>query len=205
MAKWREDIEKALNNLGGQAHLSDIYCEIEKIREGKLSQKWHSVVRGEIERFSSDSKVYNGKLDFFYSVEGKGNGIWGLRNFKVTKETVDLTEDDISFVEGKEKLRKHIFKERNPRLVLEAKKNFKKENGKLYCEVCGFDFENKYGDIGIDFIEAHHIKPLSDMEEESETRVEDLVMLCSNCHKMIHRKRPWLSKNKLSELINKNN
>ncbi|MGU8539069.1 hypothetical protein ACV3P9_02215 [Clostridium perfringens] len=29
-------------------------------------------------------------------------------------------------------------------------------------------------------------------------------MLCSNCHRMIHRRRPWLSKEELELLIDKN-
>lgn len=204
MNSWKDDIITTLNNLGGEGHLSDIYSTIEKIRgKENLSKSWKSVMRGTIERFSSDSKVFTNKEDLFYSVEGKGNGIWGLRNYVPNRTTVDLTEDDISFPEGKESLKIHILKERNPKLVLESKKIFKKNNGKLFCEVCGFDFEKKYGEIGKEFIEAHHIKPVSEMTEGQETKIEDLVMLCSNCHKMIHRKRPWLSKEELKNLIDK--
>lgn len=61
----------------------------------------------------------------------------------------------------KVKLRKHIYKEGNPKLVIEAKKQFKEYNGKLFCEVCGFNFEKVYGELGIDYIEAHHIKAIS--------------------------------------------
>jgi hypothetical protein len=31
----------------------------------------------------------------------------------------------------------------------------KKRHGRLFCEVCGFDFEQRYGDLGQDFCEAH--------------------------------------------------
>lgn len=201
MATWKEDIITVINNLGGQAHLSEIYAEIEKLRKDNLTQSWKSVLRGTIERYSSDSEVYNGKVeDLFYTVEGKGNGIWGLRYFIPTKYTVDLTEDDISFPEGKEKLRIHIYKERNPRLVLEAKKKFIKQNSRLFCEICGFDFEKEYGEIGKDFIEAHHLEPISEIIEEKESKIDELLMVCSNCHKMIHRKRPWLSREEIKKL-----
>lgn len=58
------------------------------------------------------------------------------------------------------------------------------------CMVCGFDFERTYGIYGRDFIEVHHIKPLYNLEKEEfvDPRT-DLVCLCSNCHRMIHRKR----------------
>lgn len=58
------------------------------------------------------------------------------------------------------------------------------------CVVCGFNFKNIYGDLGKDFIEVHHIVPIS----ENQTKVSvnpqtDLTVLCANCHRMIHRKK----------------
>jgi len=58
------------------------------------------------------------------------------------------------------------------------------------CMACGFDFEQKYGERGSKFIEVHHIKPISSLEEE--TRVDpktEMAVVCSNCHRMIHRKK----------------
>lgn len=58
------------------------------------------------------------------------------------------------------------------------------------CRVCGFNFEEFYGEHGKDFIEVHHIKPLSTLEEAIEIDPEnDLIPVCSNCHRMLHRKR----------------
>jgi len=58
------------------------------------------------------------------------------------------------------------------------------------CKGCKFDFEKTYGERGKGFIEIHHLKPLSDLNEEIEVNPEeDLVPLCSNCHRMIHRKK----------------
>lgn len=85
-----------------------------------------------------------------------------------------------------------------------AKKQFKeRHNGKLFCEICGFSFADKYGDIGKDFIEAHHIKPVSEMKEGESTNINDIVMVCSNCHSMIHRRKPWLNKNEIRDIIKK--
>jgi 5-methylcytosine-specific restriction protein A len=62
------------------------------------------------------------------------------------------------------------------------------------CTVCGFDFESVYGDIGKDFIEVHHLKPLSETGEEHKVNpIEDLRPVCSNCHSMLHRSNPPLS------------
>ena len=58
------------------------------------------------------------------------------------------------------------------------------------CMACGFDFEATYGELGKNYIEVHHTKPLFSLEQETIVNPEtDLVCLCSNCHKMIHRKR----------------
>lgn len=56
------------------------------------------------------------------------------------------------------------------------------------CIACGFDFSKHYGKRGDGFIEIHHTVPLSELEEGMQINPEvDLVPLCSNCHRMIHR------------------
>lgn len=56
------------------------------------------------------------------------------------------------------------------------------------CAVCGFDFFKVYGERGKEFIEVHHIKPISTSQEEIVVNPEtDLVTVCANCHRMIHR------------------
>lgn len=112
--------------------------------------------------------------------------------------------DSNEFYEGKVSYVKHIVRERNRELIATAKSNFKsKQNGKLYCEICGFDFAKTYGEIGNDFIEAHHTKPISEMQEGEKTNIEDIAMVCSNCHSMIHRRKPWLTVDQFKKLIKK--
>ena len=56
------------------------------------------------------------------------------------------------------------------------------------CQCCGIDFEKVYGEIGREFIEVHHLFPISQTEGEHDLNPEkDLIPLCSNCHSMIHR------------------
>lgn len=61
-------------------------------------------------------------------------------------------------------------------------------------------FEERYCDIGHDFIEAHHTRPVQDLQPGDKTKLPDLVLVCASCHRMIHRRRHWLSMDKLSEL-----
>lgn len=62
-------------------------------------------------------------------------------------------------------------------------------DARLRCEVpgCGFDFERVYGSLGHGFAEVHHLRPLFERDAPSVTRIEDLAVVCANCHRMIHR------------------
>ena len=75
--------------------------------------------------------------------------------------------------------------ERDPKL-----RNACIEKYSCKCYVCGFAFEAVYGEAGKGFIEVHHLTPLSKTREEKAVSVDDLRPLCSNCHSMIHRKKP---------------
>jgi hypothetical protein len=85
------------------------------------------------------------------------------------------------FVEGKRQFRETSYFARHPVLVAQAKAT----HG-FVCMVCKFDFEAVYGRPGHEFIECHHLRPLAD-NEERETTVNDVAVVCSNCHRMIHR------------------
>ncbi|WP_422385973.1 HNH endonuclease [Brevibacterium epidermidis] len=73
------------------------------------------------------------------------------------------------------------------------------EGRPLACEVCTFDFAKTYGDRGRGYIEVHHVTPLH-VSGVVQTRLEDLVLLCSNCHRMIHRSG-WLRPEELKEMV----
>jgi 5-methylcytosine-specific restriction enzyme A len=62
-------------------------------------------------------------------------------------------------------------------------------DGRLICEVpnCGFDFQRRYGDLGIGYAEVHHNIPLKDAPKEGrKVKLSDLSVVCANCHAMIH-------------------
>lgn len=75
--------------------------------------------------------------------------------------------------------------ERNPRAAREAKKY----HG-VRCQGCNLQFSERYGELGDGFIEAHHLKPVASLEEGTAVSYDvakDFAVLCSNCHRMIHR------------------
>lgn len=105
--------------------------------------------------------------------------------------------DILGAEEGKLKYALHKTIERNSTLVNNLKSRRLQVDPKLRCEICGFSFVEKYGDIGEGFIEAHHKIPLSALEESTITREDDLILVCSNCHRMLHRSNPVLTTEEL--------
>lgn len=199
MNTWKEECIFVLENLGGHAYLKDIYDKFLEIHTRSITKNYKASIRDALEKGSSESEKFTGTA-LFYMVEGKSKGHYGL--IKQDKTTFDLTTDDDEFCERKEMLKLHLIRERNQYLITKAKQKFKIEhNNRLFCEICGFDFTEKYGDLGVDFIEAHHIKPISEMSKDEKTKIEDIVMLCSNCHSMIHRKKPWITKENLKKIL----
>ncbi len=70
------------------------------------------------------------------------------------------------------------------------------------CFVCGFDFGERYGDIGKGFIHVHHLVPISDIDKGySVNPIEDLRPVCPNCHAMLHKSSSTLSIEELQTRI----
>jgi 5-methylcytosine-specific restriction protein A len=112
-------------------------------------------------------------------------------------EDPDIAEAE----EGRLVTRLHRSRERSRVLVKRKKASFRKRHGRLFCEACGFDFAKMYGARGGDFIECHHTRPVAFLTPGETTKAADLVLLCANCHRMVHVQSPWLSMHALKELI----
>ncbi|MCP1912354.1 5-methylcytosine-specific restriction protein A [Bradyrhizobium elkanii] len=103
--------------------------------------------------------------------------------------------------EGRILARVHFTRERNRKLVEQKKLGALKKAGGLACEVCSFEFKPVYGERGEGFIEAHHVKPIHTLLPGQKTKLEDLALVCSNCHRMIHARRPWLTIEQLRDQL----
>lgn len=117
---------------------------------------------------------------------------------RVTDQDDLLQVDDQSMaVENYAKYRVHRRVERSAKIPKEVKKL----QG-YSCLACGFNFQDVYGKLGKDYIEAHHVVPVSVSAgtERQVNLLDDFVVLCANCHKMIHRLgEPW-TRNRLDDL-----
>ena len=70
------------------------------------------------------------------------------------------------------------------------------------CQICGFNFERAYGELGRGRIDVHHIVPLANIAQSYRVNpTTDLLPVCPNCHAMLHRRNPPLSVDELKALL----
>jgi 5-methylcytosine-specific restriction protein A len=62
------------------------------------------------------------------------------------------------------------------------------------CQVCDFDFEKTYGEIGKGFIHVHHKIDIATIGKSYQVDpINDLVPVCPNCHTMLHTETPAMA------------
>ena len=72
--------------------------------------------------------------------------------------------------------------------------------GHLRCEVCDLEPETLYGGDADSLVDVHHILPLS-VSGPTRTHLDDLAVLCPNCHRAIHASQEWTTPDQLRERI----
>lgn len=109
----------------------------------------------------------------------------------------DEVEEGQTYIEGAMKRVPVNAYERSP----QARRACLRHHG-TDCSVCGFSFEESYGEIGAGYIHVHHLKPLAQAGGEYELDpVEDLRPVCPNCHAMLHKRNPPYSIEELREIL----
>ena len=106
-------------------------------------------------------------------------------------------------LEEKRRLRLHYRVERNQRLARLAK-----QIHGYTCQICDFNFLQVYGEIGRDYIEAHHLIPLHELPPDKPIRLspkDDFAVLCANCHRMIHRFETTINLEEFRAMLNQQN
>lgn len=115
----------------------------------------------------------------------------------VVSQNLDVDDHDYEAGEGRRKLTIHLRIERNQAIVRKKKAAAKSLN----CEVCGFSFAKIYGEMASTYCEVHHKVPLALVDENARTRLSDLSIVCSNCHRVIHLTNPPRSVLELREKL----
>lgn len=117
------------------------------------------------------------------------------------EELATQDESEETWPEGAAVQRTHMIRERDRRRARLAKERYQKKHGCLRCEACGFCFEDCYGPAGAGLIECHHDRPLASLQPGEKVNSRDLRLLCANCHRLIHHRRPWLRVSELKALL----
>jgi 5-methylcytosine-specific restriction protein A len=72
----------------------------------------------------------------------------------------------------------------------------------IQCFVCGFEFQQSYGEIGVGFIHVHHLTQLSNIGQGYEVDpIRELRPVCPNCHAMLHRRNPPYTVEELKSIM----
>jgi hypothetical protein len=177
----------SVSNSNSKARLFTIYINSHKFEPAGHSDRKHDI-----------SKYYNN----FSPVLFKDNQIIdNLGTIEQLSLDDDLLQADLSdlTLEERRRIQYHLRVERNPR----AAKAAKQIHG-YTCQVCSFNYEIVYGELGHNYIEAHHLTPLSELPLNQSIKLsakDDFAVLCSNCHSMMHRERPIPSVAELREIV----
>lgn len=148
----------------------------------------------------------------FYVAQGKGDQVTiralvDLYRAKLTQQAVSpIYPDEVSsqppeFIEGAVKQVTINAYERN----LKARVACIAKHGAI-CQVCGLNFESKYGEIGKGFIHVHHKVDLAMISESYQVDpINDLIPVCPNCHAMLHTDKPAMSIEELKQILARTN
>ncbi len=198
MGSWRTAAIEALQLLGEESHVEDIF---RVIRDRALyiwstqtpTDSLTNEIRRSLEGFEHQQPC---ETKVFYQTEG-GSGRYGLLEWNRVQRIPEEVGDDEEHSEGATKTIRVNAYERDPKARLECIKYYGAK-----CGVCEFTFASKYGELGDGFIHVHHLKPLSAIGEEYIVDpVEDLLPVCPNCHAMLHKMKPPLWIERLRAII----
>ncbi|MFM7129083.1 MAG: HNH endonuclease, partial [bacterium] len=90
-------------------------------------------------------------------------------------------------LEGNRKTRLHYLIERSRSLRNLKLNRYRGEFGELKCELCGIEENEIYpASFSNSIFEVHHLTPVSKYKTQKRTMIEDLAILCSNCHRAVH-------------------
>lgn len=158
---------------------------------GNIGSKYYPA--SEIPDNETLKKHFSKLIDIYFNL---------FEKFTLDDYSQTLNETQDKWFEDPRKQSLHQVTERNRSLSARVKKL----QG-YTCKACGFNFENIYGDIGKGFIEAHHLIPISNLEKAKIKLdpIQDFTVLCSNCHRMIHRMKPVPSLKDFQERVLRRN
>lgn len=148
---------------------------------GKYKHRWTAIIiDGQFLMHANTNFAVDIKDDY-----GNFHSETGTKEYQTVDYDLANFELEEEYFEGKKIKRLSSYYERNSKLRVASIQ----AHG-YKCSVCGFDFEKFYGKHGAGYIEVHHLKPVSSFESPTKVcPINDMTVVCSNCHRMLHRNR----------------
>lgn len=140
-------------------------------------------------------------LDAFSGRRTDAIGVLYLEEVDSSESVTAIENFEISAVEGRQRVRLHWRRERKPSLIAAKKRIAKAAHGCLVCEACRLTSASLPEAVAEACFEAHHLLPLADLDREVVTRLDDIALLCANCHRMIHSTDPLITPSDLGILL----
>lgn len=118
---------------------------------------------------------------------------------KKLRQPEELSDSDVLFEGAKLQSLVNAY-ERNPRA-----RNKCVEHYGAVCQVCEMSFSETYGAEFEGIIDVHHLVEISTIGEEYQVDpIKDLMPVCPNCHRMLHKRKPALSIVEAKKFFTKN-
>lgn len=190
MAKKTKDLtpdqRKLFNELYGRIKLDNFYSDVIKVgQQGKIEA---SITNPHNIRGTATDDEYswmiNSAIELYEKFYKNKNN--SEESIKTAHQSYDKDRDRLEevYVEGKQNQYVITHHERNTDARLKCLEKYG-----YSCNICNFNFEDVYGDIGKNYIHVHHIEPISQNSGEYEVDpIKDLIPVCPNCHVMLHTK-----------------
>lgn len=199
--KWNEVYQMFYDSLNGGRAVEEFEHSLKNVRDDFDGYFQENSRKGWRADDGSPAKLTGFAIEVFDDFLDKNEEtIWNViskytdTNYRISKQVFNdlIAEDtasgdtDKTQTEGGVKVRISKTIERSPKLRQRAF-----EIHGYICQGCSFDFQEKYGEWGKDFAEVHHVVPLAELNgQTTETNPRThLAVLCSNCHRMVHRKK----------------
>lgn len=130
----------------------------------------------------------------FFTYEENVDVATKLHKSSKKKHNLIVYSEDDMVTEGQTKSGNSKVKSRSDKLRKAAVDFYRTESGQIKCCVCGFDFEETYGELGKDYIQIHHEHPVCQYDDDGvelfiKEAINNVKPLCANCHCMVHRNR----------------
>jgi len=158
-----------------------------------------------IPRATQENKVGHGQHNVWYASEAKDQAF---------KDSVIAYIDSYDKATEQNSERKYHLHDESNRHISTSTQIARSQKARrecieihgCFCNLCGFDFEKAYGNLGKNYIEVHHITPIGELSSaegyEGTDPRKDLIPLCSNCHAMFHRRRIPYTQDEIRSVMN---